>query len=60
MASGPCEIFVDCDAPGCFAEALVWSGNPMETDAIYTTPEGWYINDDEKVAFCPEHRKHRR
>jgi hypothetical protein len=60
MTFGPLEIFVDCDEPGCTAEAVVWSGNPTETEPTYTTPEGWYINDDDRVAFCPEHRKHRR
>jgi hypothetical protein len=57
MTFGPLEIFVDCDEPGCTAEAVVWSGNPMETVPIYATPEGWYINDEERVARCPEHRK---
>jgi hypothetical protein len=32
----------------------------METVPIYATPEGWYINHREGVAFCPEHRKHGR
>ena len=59
MPSGPIKVFVECDEPGCIAEAVVWSGNPMETEQlIYTTPEGWYINDAERVAWCPEHRKH--
>jgi hypothetical protein len=60
MTFGPLLIFVDCNEPGCIAEAVVWSGNPMETEVIYTTPEGWYINYDEGVAWCPEHRKHGR
>ena len=42
------------------AEAVVWSGDPMETVPIYAAPEGWYINHSERVAFCPEHRRHRR
>jgi len=61
MALGPLEIYVDCDEPGCTAETAVWSGNPMEIEeVVYTTPEGWYINDEERVACCPAHRKHGR
>jgi hypothetical protein len=60
MTFGPLEIFVDCDEPECTASAVVWSGNPMKTELIYTTPEGWYMDPNENVAFCPAHRKHRR
>lgn len=60
MTFGPLEIFVDCNEPGCTAEAVVWSGDPMETVPIYAAPEGWYINHSERVAFCPEHRRHCR
>jgi hypothetical protein len=60
MTFGPLEIYVNCDEPECTAQTVVWSGNPMETELIYTTPEGWYINDEERVARCPEHRKHGR
>jgi hypothetical protein len=60
MKFGSLEIYICCAEPGCTAEAVVWSGNPMETEAIYTTPERWYILDNEGVAWCPEHRKHGR
>jgi hypothetical protein len=60
MPSGPIKIFVDCDEPGCTAEAVVWSGDPMETEPTYTTPAGWCFNDEPRVAWCPQHRKHRR
>lgn len=60
MTFGSLEIFVDCDEPGCAASAVVWSGDPMKTVPNYATPEGWYINDEERVAWCPEHRKHGR
>jgi hypothetical protein len=50
-------IFVDCDEPGCDAAAVLWSGDPMKTEPIYTTPAGWDFNDEPRVARCPEHRK---
>jgi hypothetical protein len=53
MPSGPIKIFVDCDEPGCDAVAVLWSGDPMKTEPIYTTPAGWYFNDEPRVAWCP-------
>jgi len=55
--SGPVKILVDCDEPGCIAEAVLWKGDPMKTEPIYPTPAGWYFNDEPRVAWCPEHRK---
>jgi hypothetical protein len=57
MTLGPLKIFAECSEPGCIAEGVVWSGNPMETEPIYTTPPGWYFNDEQRVAWCPDHRK---
>jgi hypothetical protein len=55
--SGPIKIFVECDEPGCYVEGVVWSGDPTKTEPIYTTPAGWYFNDEPRVVWCPEHRK---
>jgi len=51
MPSGPIKIFVDCDEPGCDAVAVLWSGDPMKTEPIYTTPAGWCFNDEPRTTI---------
>jgi hypothetical protein len=54
--SGPVKILVDCDEPGCIAEAVLWKGDPMKTEPIYPTPAGWLLrvvldDDDGVIGF---------
>jgi hypothetical protein len=53
---GPIEVLVNCREPECKAEAVVWSSDPtQDIDPVYTAPPGWYVNDEERVAWCPDH-----